>query len=281
MNHTGNTTPPSRESSVEVKGENMAETKKTATKAKAVDPVLKQLLESGAHFGHRKDRWNPKMKPYIYGVRGGVHIIDLTKSLDQLNDAEKFIEATTKVGGKVLFVGTKRQAQPIIEKAAKESGMPYVVNRWLGGMLTNLETIQSRVSKLKKLENESSEGKLTGTKKERAEKEREIEHLTKIFAGIAEMTETPSAVFVTDILVDDIAVAEANKLGVPVVAICDTNTNPENIAYPIASNDDAVKAISLITNRISDAARRGHELYKSKTAEVEAKTAAKNNQEEK
>lgn len=259
----------------------MAEVKNAASKAKAVDPVLKQLLESGAHFGHRKDRWNPKMKPYIYGVRGGVHIIDLTKSLDQLSDAEKFIEATTKVGGNVLFVGTKRQARPIIEKAAKDAEMPYVSNRWLGGMLTNLETIQTRVGKLKKLQADSEAGKLTGTKKERAEKQREMEQLSKIFEGIAQMQQLPSAIFVADILVDDIAVLEANKLSIPVVALCDTNTDPEKIAFPIASNDDAVKAIAMITNRIADAARRGHELYRSKTAEQEAKQAAKTNQEEK
>ena len=256
-------------------------TTKTKATAKAVDPVLKQLLESGAHFGHRKDRWNPKMKPYIYGVRGGVHIIDLTKSLDQLMDAEKFVENTTKNGGKILFVGTKRQARPIIEKAAKEIGMPYVSNRWLGGMLTNLETIQTRVNKLKKLQNDSADNKLTGTKKERAEKEREMEHLNRIFEGISEMQTKPDAVFVVDVLVDDIAVLEANKLNIPVIAICDTNTSPENITYPIAGNDDAVKTIGLITTRIADAARRGSELYQAKTAQAETKEAAKNNQEEK
>lgn len=256
-------------------------TTKTKTTAKAVDPVLKQLLESGAHFGHRKDRWNPKMKPYIYGVRGGVHIIDLTKSLGQLMDAEKFVESTTKNGGKILFVGTKRQARPIVEKAAKEIGMPYVSNRWLGGMLTNLETIQTRVNKLKKLQNDSADNKLTGTKKERAEKEREMEHLNRIFEGISEMQTKPDAVFVVDVLVDDIAVLEANKLNIPVIAICDTNTSPENITYPIAGNDDAVKTIGLITTRIADAARRGSELYQAKIAQAEAKEAAKNNQEEK
>ena len=160
---------------------------KTKSNTKTVDPVLKQLLESGAHFGHRKDRWNPKMKQYIYGVRGGVHIVDLTQTLNQLLDAEKFVENTAKKGGKVLFVGTKRQARPIIEKAAKDTGMPYVSNRWLGGMLTNLETIQTRVNKLKKLQNDSAENKHTGTKKERANKEREMEHLNRIFEGISEM----------------------------------------------------------------------------------------------
>ncbi len=256
---------------------------KTTTKpaAKAVDPLLKQLLESGAHFGHRKDRWNPKMRPFIYGVRGGVHIIDLTKSLEQLKAAEQFIESATKAGGSVLFVGTKRQARPIIEKAAGDAGMPYVSNRWLGGMLTNLETIQTRITKLKKLQSDSQEGKLTGTKKEKAEKEREMQQLDKIFAGISQMQTLPSAVFVVDILVDDIAVSEASKLGIPVVAICDSNTDPEKVTYPIASNDDAIKAISMITQIIGDAAKRGSELYRAKTAESAAKEAAKNNQEDK
>lgn len=259
----------------------MAEAKKTAEKAvkpsakKTVDPLLKQLLEAGAHFGQRVDRWNPKMKPYIYGARGGVHIIDLTKTHAQLLAAEKFVEATTKIGGKILFVGTKRQARGIIEKAAKDIDMPYVTNRWLGGMLTNLETIQTRVTRLKKLQNDAAEGKLAGTKKERSEQEREIEQLEKVFEGIAEMPTVPAVVFVVDVLRDDIAVAEANKLGIPTVAICDTNSNPELITYPIAGNDDAVKTISLITSRIAEAAKRGSEMYKAKTAQDAAKEAAK------
>lgn len=265
----------------------MTEAKKAATKAatkkatKTVAPLLKELLEAGAHFGQRVDRWNSKMRPYIYGVRGGVHIIDLTQTHDQLLAAEKFVEDITKTGGKVLFVGTKRQARPIVEKAAKSIDMPYVTNRWLGGMLTNLETIQTRVSRMKKLQNDNAEGKLTGTKKEKADLEREMQHLEHIFTGISEMPTKPAVVFVTDMLTDDIAVAEANKLNIPVVAICDTNTNPEIVTYPIAANDDAVRTIALITNRIADAAKKGSELYAAKTAEVKAKEDAKNNQEEK
>lgn len=288
MQHTDQQTPPARERLVEEQGElTMAEAKKTTPKAtktvvkKTVDPLLKELLEAGAHFGQRVDRWNPKMKPYIYGARGGVHIIDLTKTYQQLLDAEKFVENTTKAGGKILFVGTKRQARLIVEKAAKEIGMPYVTNRWLGGMLTNLETIQTRVNRLKKLQNEAAEGKLSGTKKERAEQEREIEQLQRMFEGISEMPVIPQVVFVVDVLRDDIAVAEAAKLKIPTVAICDTNANPELITYPIAGNDDAVKTIALITNRIAAAALRGAEIYRSKAAEAVAKEAAKSNQEEK
>ena len=265
----------------------MAETKKKSTKAvdnkttKKVDPLLKELLESGAHFGQRVDRWNPKMKPYIYGVRGGVHIIDLTITHGQLLAAEKFVEETTKMGGKVLFVGTKRQARPIIEKAAVELNMPYVTNRWLGGMLTNLETIQTRVSRMTKLQNDLAEGKLDGTKKERADLEREMQHLERIFTGISEMPVKPDAVFITDMVKDNIAVAEANKLNIPLIAICDTNTNPNLATYPIAANDDAVRTIALITGRIANAAKKGADLYSAKTAEANAKEDAKNNQEEK
>ncbi len=250
------------------------ESTKQAT-AKTVDPLLKQLLEAGAHFGQRVARWNPKMKPYIYGARGGVHIIDLTKTHDQLLTAEKFVEAATKMGGTVLFVGTKRQARPIVEKAAKDTGMPYVINRWLGGMLTNLQTIQTRVDRLKKLRNDSAEDKLVGTKKEKADLEREMEKLANIFDGISEMKTLPSVVFVTDILKDDIAISEANKLGIATVAICDTNTNPQLITYPIAANDDAVRTISLITTRIADATKRGSEQYRAKTDEAAAQELAK------
>lgn len=261
-------------------GKNVEPSAKKRATVKAIDPLLKELLEAGAHFGQRTDRWNPKMKQYIYGARGGVHIIDLTQTHQQLLDAEKFIENTTKTGGEVLFVGTKRQARLIIEKAAKEIGMPYVTNRWLGGMLTNLETIRMRVNRLKKLQNDATEGKLVGTKKERSEQEAEIEHLQKIFGGIAEMSVLPAAIFVADVLRDDIAVNEAVKLNIPIVAICDTNANPEPITYPIAGNDDAVKTIALITNRISSAAGRGAEIYRSKVAETTVKETIEDEQGE-
>ncbi len=255
--------------------------KAVTTNAKPTDQLLKQLLESGAHFGHNKSRWNPKMKPYIYGSRGGIHIIDLTKTHQQLLAAIKFTEATAKMGGQVLFVGTKRQARLIIEKAAKDTGMPYVTNRWLGGMLTNLETIQTRVTRLKKLQNDTAEGSLEGTKKERADQENEMAKLSRIFEGIANMPTRPALVFVVDIMRDNIAVSEANKLNIPVVAICDTNTNPELITYPIAANDDAVKTIQMVTTLIAEATMRGHEFYQAKTAESALKEAAKNNLEDK
>lgn len=243
---------------------------KTAAKtpaAKTVDPTLKTLLESGAHFGHRAERWNPKMKPYLYGKRGGIYIIDLTQTYEQLKTAEGFIEGVAKTGGKILFVGTKRQAQDVIKKSATDIDMPYVTNRWLGGMLTNLQTIRTRVARLKKLESQVADGSLTGTKKEKAQTDREIERLQKMFAGIANMEEPPAALFVVDMPREDIAIAEANKLGIPVVAIADTNANPELVQFPIAANDDAIKTVSFITERITEAAKRGAEAHKAKLAE--------------
>lgn len=259
---------------------NSVKATKKKSSTKTVDPLLKELLEAGAHFGQRVDRWNPKMKPYIYGARGGVHIIDLTQTHQQLLGAEKVVEDITKIGGRILFVGTKRQARPIVEKAARDVGMPYVTNRWLGGMLTNLGTIQTRIDRLKKLQNDAIEGKLAGTKKERAEQESEIEHLKKIFGGISEVSAVPAVIFVVDVLRDNIAIAEANKLGIPIVAICDTNANPELITYPIAGNDDAVKTIALITNRIATAAQRGAEIYRNKTTEASATEATRTNANE-
>ncbi len=239
----------------------------TKSSVKVVDPTLKTLLESGAHFGHRVERWNPKMKPYIYGQRGGVYIIDLTKTYEQLKIAESFIENVTKNGGQVLFVGTKRQAQGIIQKAATDAGMPYVIHRWLGGMLTNLETIRTQITRLKKLQSQTDEGSLKGTKKEKAMVAREVERLQKTFAGVADMEQLPAALFVVDMPREDIAIAEAGKLGIPVVAIADTNANPELVQYPIAANDDAIKTVSFITERIANAAKSGAEAYRAKAAD--------------
>lgn len=256
----------------------MAEKAKTAAKTaakkpitknttKTVDPILKTLLESGAHFGHRVERWNPKMAPYIYGQRGGVYIIDLTKTYEQLKTAEAFVEATAKAGGQILFVGTKRQAQGVIEKAATESGMPFVTHRWLGGMLTNLQTIRAQITRMKKLQAQTEDGSLQGTKKEKAGTAREIERLQKTFRGVADMEAEPAAIFVVDMPREDIAIAEARKLRIPVIAIADSNANPELADYPIAANDDAIKTVSFITERIAAAAKTGAETYRAKAAE--------------
>lgn len=248
-------------------------TKTTATKA---DPILQELLEAGAHFGHRTSRWNPKMGEYIFGARGGVHIIDLTLTAEGLKKAVEFVDATTQQGKQILFVGTKRQAKTIIESAAQEAGMPYVTQRWLGGMLTNLETINTRIKRLKQLEAAQLDGSLDSlTKKERLDITSEIEQLNRIFGGIREMHGLPGAIFVVDVPREEIAIKEARKLGIPVIAMTDTNADPDVVDYVIPSNDDAIRAVSVIVNKIAAAAKSGSALYSSKTKaeEVEEESA--------
>lgn len=241
--------------------------KTTAKKATTkTDPLLQELLESGAHFGHRTSRWNPKMGEYIFGARGGVHIIDLTLTAEALKKAVEFVQRTTQEGGEILFVGTKRQAKGLIEGAARDAGMPFVTQRWLGGMLTNLETINTRINRLKRLEAQQLDGSLeTLTKKERLDITNEIEHLNKIFGGIREMKGLPKALFVVDVPREDIAVKEAKRLGIPVIAMVDTNADPDGIDYVIPANDDAIRAVALITGKIAEAAKAGSALYNAKT----------------
>lgn len=258
-----------------------ADTKKTS-KTNKIDPILRELLEAGAHFGHQTARWNPKMGSYIYTARGGVHIMDLTQTAKQLTAAEKFAESTTKEGGLVLFVGTKRQAKDVIKKAASEADMPYVNQRWLGGMLTNLETIKKRITRMKKLEAQKAEDDFaTLSKKDRSKNIEEMEKLQKVFDGIRNMEVPPAALFVVDMPREDIAIAEAHKLNIPVIAICDTNADPDRVSHPIAANDDAIKAVTLITSRIAESARTGHEAYKAKAAVEDEKVASKSDKEEK
>lgn len=216
---------------------------------------LLDLLKSGAHFGHKTSRWNPKMKPYIFTVRNNIHIIDLEKTRTGLQKAVDFVSDIAKQGGSVLFIGTKRQSRDIVKEQAESCGMPYVNLRWLGGTFTNFRTIQKTVRKLEKLQSrrDSSDFELKYTKKERLLIEREIEKLTKLFEGIKNMKRTPQAVFLTDIHHDDIALTEARKMKVPVVAIVDTNTDPSLVNYPIPANDDATAAVQLITQTIAQA----------------------------
>lgn len=252
----------------------VVETTKTADKkaVKTISKELKELLESGAHFGHQTRRWNPKMERFIFTSKNGVHILDLTKTAGLLEAAVKFTKDITSEGGEVLFVGTKRQAKAIIEKSAKEAEMPYVTQRWLGGMLTNLKTIQARVSRLKKLESQVAEGEMDKfTKKERAAFDDEITHLNRIFGGIKHMRDLPQAVFVVDMPRENIAIEEARKLNIPVIAIVDTNANPDLADYIIPANDDAIKSVSLIVGKISEAAKEGKAVYDAKAAK-QAKT---------
>lgn len=232
-------------------------------------PSLKELLEAGAHFGHQTRRWNPKMDKYIFGARGGIHIIDLTKTADALKDATAFAERVAQDGGKILFVGTKRQAQPIIQDEATKADMPYVCERWLGGMLTNFRTIRLQINRLKKLEAQNEAGELDQNynKREASRLRDEIAKLNHVFGGIKNMEAMPGALFVVDTPREQIALAEATKLGIPIIAIADSNTNPDAIDYPIPANDDAIKAVRLITATIAAAAQQGASAYASKNKE--------------
>ena len=222
---------------------------------------MKELLESGVHFGHQTRRWNPKMKPYIFGSRNGIHIIDLQKTVNLFSTAYDFIVNTVSDGYPVLFVGTKKQANDSIIEESERCGMFYVVNRWLGGTLTNFQTIRKSISRLKELENMIADGSINRyTKKEVLKLEKELFKLEKNLGGIKDMDELPGAVFVVDPKREHIAVKESRKLGIPVVAIADTNCDPDEIDYIIPGNDDAIRAVRLICSKIADACIEGHNL---------------------
>jgi small subunit ribosomal protein S2 len=228
---------------------------------------MKQLLEAGVHFGHQTRRWNPKMKPFIFGERNGIHIIDLQQTLHYFEIAYEFVVNLVAQGGKILFVGTKKQAQETVKEEAERCGMYYVVNRWLGGTLTNFRTIRQSVEKLKKLETWFEDGTIERfTKKERLKLERLKNKLEKNLAGIKNMETLPQALYIVDPVHEEIAVREARKLGIPIVAIVDTNCDPDLIDYIIPGNDDAIRAIKLITSKIADACLEGLEIYKERIA---------------
>lgn len=220
---------------------------------------IKQLLEAGAHFGHKTSRWHPKMAQYIHGKRGENHIIDLNHTVEAFERALDFVESISTKGGQVLFVSTKRQAKDITKEAAEKSGMPYVTERWLGGMLTNRNTIAGRIKHLKDLETKMASGELTSryNKLEVQRFQEEIDIMNKKFGGIKEMHARPGVVFVVDMIEDDNAVKEATKMGIPVIALCDTNANPTLVAYPIPCNDDAVKTIQLACDYVVSAIEAG------------------------
>ena len=220
--------------------------------------TMKELLEAGVHFGHQTKRWNPKMKRYIFGKRNGIYIIDLQKTLKCFRDADAFVTEAASQGKNILFVGTKRQAQDAIYEEANRCGMFYVNNRWLGGTLTNFVTIRKSIQRLKELETTLSDGSdAILTKKERIKLDRERTKLAKNLSGITEMEELPDMLFVIDPKNEAIAVQEAGKLGIPVVAIVDTNCDPDPITYVIPGNDDAIRAIKLFTGKIADAVLEG------------------------
>ena len=221
---------------------------------------MKQLLEAGVHFGHQTRRWNPKMKEYIFTERNGIYIIDLQKTVKKIDEAYYFIRDLAMEGGTVLFVGTKKQAQGSIEQEAKRCEMFYVNQRWLGGMLTNFKTIQSRINKLRKIEKMEADGDFDLLpKKEVIQLKAEQEKLEKNLGGIKEMKKLPSAMFVVDPRKEHIAILEAKALGIPVVAIVDTNCDPDEADYPIPGNDDAIRAVKLIASKIADAVLEGRQ----------------------
>lgn len=220
--------------------------------------TMKQLLEAGVHFGHQTKRWNPKMKPYIFGARNGIYIIDLQKTVRYFKTAYNFIKETVQNGDKILFVGTKKQAQDSIVEEATRAGQYYVNSRWLGGMLTNFSTIKGSIDRLKKIEAMAEDGTYDLiTKKEALQLERERAKLEKSLGGIKGMTKPPGAIFVIDPKKEGIAVKEARKLGIPVVAVVDTNCDPDDIDYIIPGNDDAIRAIRLFAARMADASVEG------------------------
>jgi small subunit ribosomal protein S2 len=224
---------------------------------------MKELLEAGVHFGHQVRRWNPKMKEYIFGERNGIYIIDLQKTQRMFREAIAFVTnlIAEDKGKTVLFVGTKRQAQDAIREEAEKCGQYYVNQRWLGGLLTNFQTVQKSIKRLKDLESMQTDGRYEKmTKKERIKLDRERESLNKNLSGIKSMTRLPDAVFIIDVKKEEIAVAEANRLGIPIVAVVDTNCSPEGIDYVIPGNDDALRAVRLFASRISDAIVEGNQI---------------------
>jgi len=229
--------------------------------------TIKQLLEAGAHFGHQTGRWHPRMKNYIFTKRNGIHIIDLEQTASKLETACEFVRQVVAEDGNILFVGTKKQAQEAIEEEAKRCNMYYVNQRWIGGVLTNFTTIQARIDHLVRLEDQQSRGEFSRLpKKEALKLEEEILRLNRQMGGFKEMISLPAALFIVDPVKERIALAEAKRVGIPVVAIVDTNCNPDDIDYPIPANDDAIKAIKLICNKIADSA------IEAKTSEMVAPT---------
>ncbi|RMD47690.1 MAG: 30S ribosomal protein S2 [Aquificota bacterium] len=232
--------------------------------------TMRELLEAGVHFGHQVRRWNPKMAPYIFTKRNGIHIVDLAKTIPLFKVAWEYVRDEVAKGRDILFVGTKKQAQEIIEEQAQRCGAFYINQRWLGGLLTNFQTVRKSVDKLKKLERMETEGAFEILpKKEVVKIKKQKEKLERFLRGIKDMEKLPDVIYVVDTVREDLAVREAKKLGIPVVAIADTNCDPDLIDYPIPGNDDAIKAINLITTKIADAVLEGKTLREKELAAVE------------
>lgn len=235
-------------------------------------PTLLEMLKSGVHFGHQTGKWHPKMEPYIYCVRNGVHIIDLEKTQKKLEEALNFVKETVASGGTVLFLGTKTQAKKIVKEAAQSCGMPYIVERWLGGTFTNSKTVLKLIKKYQKMKKAHEKGEWKKyTKKEQLVKERELSKLDTLIGGVGDLEKLPEAIFVIDMKDEKTAVVEANKVNIPIVGICDTNVNPKKATYPIPANDDATKSIEMITNLIAEAVNEGKQTTKTDNQKSKAK----------
>ncbi len=234
------------------------------------DVSMKSLLEAGVHFGHQTKRWNPKMKPYIFTERNGIHIIDLQQTVSGLKAAMGYVSDLVANGGKVLFVGTKKQAQEAVREEAERAVMPYVTKRWMGGMLTNYNTIRARLRYLSDLEDRRNRGEFASLPKAEASKlEEKIERLNSLLGGIKQMRDLPDAVFIVDPNRERIAITEAIKLGIPVVAMVDTNCDPDEVDYVIPSNDDAIRAVRVITAKMADAATEGQQRRESARSDID------------
>lgn len=232
---------------------------------------MKQLLEAGVHFGHQTRRWDPKMRPYIYGERNGIHIVDLRQTVTQVAEAIDFVKQIAIDGGSVLFIGTKKQAQGAVEEAAKRAGQPYVNYRWLGGMLTNFTTIQKRIYYMKELRRLEETGEMNARpKKERLKLRRELQKLEQNLGGVSDMSRLPEAVFIVDVNTEETAVREADRLDIPIIALVDTNSDPDPVDYVIPGNDDAIRASDLIANALADAMVEGKEIRSKKKPSREA-----------
>jgi small subunit ribosomal protein S2 len=232
---------------------------------------MKQLLEAGVHFGHQTRRWNPKMKPFIFMDRNGIHIIDLQQTVTRLNDAYKFVEQLVADGGTLLFVGTKKQAQEAVAEEAKRCGMFYVNQRWLGGMLTNFQTIQSRIRYLRDLEARRDRGDFERLPKKEVQRlQDDMVRLERILGGIKDMRRLPNALFIIDTRKERTAVLEARRLEIPIIALADTNCDPDEMDYPIPANDDAIRAVRLLCSKIADAAMEGRHQLEALQKDVEA-----------
>jgi small subunit ribosomal protein S2 len=237
--------------------------------------TMRELLESGVHFGHQTRRWNPKMKPYVFGARNGIYIIDLQKTVDHTRAACVFATKVAAEGKKVLFVGTKKQAKEVVEEEAKRAGMYYVTNRWLGGMLTNYQTVKASIDRLKKIEGMKASAEWNEIpKKEQSRYDRELEKLHKSLGGIQDMKKLPGAIFVIDTEKEHIAIKEAKKLGIPTIGVVDTNCDPSGINYVIPGNDDAIRSIRLFAKLIADSCIEGGKIFQEKLRAQEGADAA-------